>query len=183
MMKLYAFVCEGTTDEVQDFAQRILSTDTGHTLSVAVPEKVRPAKGVTMRSNSPDSPGKFVTTEFARRVLMRRPSPSQPLQAVLTALAEASPKWLPRSELRRVVADDYTPQQLAGLMGAFGRRMSHTEGYDEEAHFFDYQWSEEKEDWVYRLPESVLEALQEQPSGSTRGAQNEAGTFSAPASP
>ena len=29
MMKLYAFVCEGTPDEIQDFAQRILPTDTG----------------------------------------------------------------------------------------------------------------------------------------------------------
>lgn len=162
MGKLYAFVYEGTTEEAHEFARRILSGDTDHTRSVAIPKRVRPAKGVTMRrSNSSDSPSKFVTTEFARRVLMRRPPPSEPFQTMLKALAKAHPEWLPRRELRRVVADDYTPQQLAGLMGAFGRRMSHTDEYDEEAHFFDYQWSEEEQDWVYRLPDSVLEALKE----------------------
>ena len=44
MGKLYAFVYEGTTEEAHEFARRILSADTGHTLSVTVPEKGAPCK-------------------------------------------------------------------------------------------------------------------------------------------
>ena len=61
------------------------------------------------------------------------------------------------SDLHRV--SGYKPQQFAGLMGAFGRRMSHTEGYDGAAHFFDYQWNEDQEAWEYSLPETVYQAL------------------------
>lgn len=154
-MKLYVF--DGTPEEIRDVARGILPMGTGPALAVEVPEKERP---VTMGSDGSGSETKFVTTEFARRVLTRRPHLMPRIQAVLAALSAASGKWVPRSELRRAV--DYSPHQFAGLMGAFGRRVSHTEGYDDEAWFIEQDWDEDEQDWVYRLPESVLEALKEQ---------------------
>lgn len=173
-MKLYVF--DGTPEEIRDVIRGMLPMGTDHSLSVEVSEKVRP---VPMRSDGSGFDTKFVTTEFAHRVVTRRPPLMPRIQAVLTALTEAAGEWVPRSELRHVA--DYTPQQFAGLLGAFGRRMSHTEGYDEEAHFFEYLWDDEKKEWLYRLPDSVLEALKES-AGSARGGHNEAETLSAPAS-
>lgn len=159
-MKLYVF--DGTPEEIRDVTRGMLPMGTDRTLSVEVSEKVRP---MPVRSDGSGSDTKFVTTEFARRVVTRRPPLKPRAQAVLRALTEAAGEGVLRSELHRVA--DYSPQQFAGLMGAFGRRMAHTEGYDEEAHFFDYQWDDEKNDWLYRLPDSVLEALRES-SGSAR---------------
>jgi hypothetical protein len=44
-------------------------------------------------------------------------------------------------------------------MGAFGRRMSHTDNYEQGAYFFDFRWNHETDAWDYRLPETVREAL------------------------
>ena len=54
----------------------------------------------------------------------------------------------------------YRPPQLAGLMGAFGRRMANTEGYQSGAHYFEYQWNDDEGAWDCRLPDSMREALE-----------------------
>jgi len=46
-------------------------------------------------------------------------------------------------------------------MGTFGRRMYHTKGYDEEAHFWDYKENKGDGSWEYRLPQSVRDAIEE----------------------
>ena len=76
---------------------------------------------------------------------------------VLKALNNAYPEWMLLSDLHS--AAGYKPAQFAGLMGAFGRRMSHTDGYDRDAHFFEYRWNNDEDAWEYRLPESVREVL------------------------
>ena len=107
-------------------------------------------------SESPEEASRFVTTRFARRTL-KRLKLSKPMKKVLRALYDAYPEWLARPTLLEVAG--YSPSQFAGLMGAFGRRMANTEGYDSEAEFFEYEWDEAGEVWNYRLPESVREAL------------------------
>ena len=66
----------------------------------------------------PEAPKTFVSMEFARRVLKRRPLSNAQLIA-LRGLAEGYPEWVTRDEL--CAATGYTAHQLAGLMGAFGR--------------------------------------------------------------
>ena len=103
-------------------------------------------------AESPDGMKKFVTEEFARRVLSRRRL-SRAQTIVLDALSEAYPQSVPIADLQ--AATDYTPAQFAGVMGAFGRRMAATDGYDEEAYFFDTEWDEEVGAYKFRLPESA----------------------------
>ena len=54
---------------------------------------------------------------------------------------------------------DYEPAQFAGLMGAFGRRVANTEGYDSDLLFFESRWNDNEETWDYRVPDTVREAL------------------------
>lgn len=152
-MKMFVF--EGTPEEISAVARSMLPATTSDVaLSLEVQDGVR--------SQSADQPTKFVTEEFARRVLGRRPVLSKPFKRVLMALNEAYPGWMLLSKLHS--AADYTPAQFAGLMGAFGRRMSHTDGYDKDAHFFAFRWNEEHDAWEYRLPDSVRAVQLAQPT-------------------
>lgn len=107
-------------------------------------------------SESAESDTSVVTTRFARRALTRL-GLSPPMRKVLTALHEAHPSWLSLPTLHGIA--DYTPAQFAGLMGAFGRRLANTEGYDSDLAFFEYKWNEDEEVWDYRLPKTVCDAL------------------------
>ena len=98
----------------------------------------------------------FVTTEFARKVINRRPL-SVEQTAIFVALAKASPEWVPAADLQ--AATEYSPAQFAGAMGALGRRLSHTEGYVDDSWLFDTEWDYDVGAYRYRLPDSVLEAL------------------------
>ena len=71
---------------------------------------------------------------------------------------DAHPDWLPSPALHRA-AGHSRPAQFRGLMGAFGKRMANTEGYDPEAYFFECRWNEDENVWEYRLPDTVREAL------------------------
>ena len=145
------FVFEGTPEEISAVARSMLPATTG---DVALSLEVQQDEA---RSQSSERPTKFATVEFARRVLGRRPVLSKPFKRVLKALNEAYPEWTLLSDLHS--AAHYTPAQFAGLMGAFGRRMSHTDGYDKDAHFFEFRWNDDEDAWEYRLPVTVREVL------------------------
>lgn len=147
-MKMFVF--EGTPEEISAVARSILPVATGDlALSVELQDETR--------AQSAERPTRFVTVDFARRVLNRRPVLSKALKRVLKALNDAHPDWLLLTELHS--AAEYTPAQYAGLMGAFGRRMSHTEGYDKDVHFFEFRWNDEEDAWEYRLPVAVRAVL------------------------
>ena len=144
---------EGTTAEISDVLRALPGAATVHTTAVELtnagaqatpgPETLKPESG-------------FVTTRFARRVLKRLPL-STPMKNVLRALYKAHPKRLSQATLQDVAG--YQPSQYAGMMGAFGRRIANTEGYDSETQFFDWRQGDEEETWYYRLPDTVREAL------------------------
>ena len=145
-MKLYVY--DGTPDEISQVVQKLQAT---------TPAESRPNESDdAFLSQDPKGPKKFVETDFALRTLSRIKL-SDPFKATIRALDKALPEWVHISELHE--ASGYKPAQFAGLMGAFGRRMAHTEGYDGEAHFFDYEWDEDTEAWKYRIPDSVHEAI------------------------
>lgn len=76
----------------------------------------------------------------------------------MKALYDAHPKHLTSLTLQELVGYG-SSHQLAGLTGAFGRRLSNAAGFDENALFFEWQKDESTEMWEYRLEETVLEAL------------------------
>jgi predicted transcriptional regulator with HTH domain len=98
----------------------------------------------------------FVTTEVARRVFKRRPL-SKEQKRVLLLLVKAYPDWMSATELQTAI--DYSPAQFAGLMGAYGRRLSHTDGYVNGSWLFDAEWNYENKCYDYRLPETVRKAI------------------------
>ena len=109
-----------------------------------------------------DAGGKrFVTVEFAREVLTRLPL-SVAQRTVLKALYEAgAEEYVATNEL--ILALGYgSGHQLAGVMGAFGRRTANTKGYDEKATFFEIRWNETAAAWEYRLPANVRKALDQE---------------------
>jgi hypothetical protein len=99
----------------------------------------------------------FVSTEVARRLLSRRPL-SREQMVVLKMLHSAYPGWIPAAKLQAAIS--YTPAQFAGLMGAFGRRFSHTEGYIKNTWLFDAEWDYDMGAYNYRMPETVKAAME-----------------------
>lgn len=147
-MKLYVF--EGSANELSEVAKNLGVQ--------AVPSAVEADSEMDAvlkphPVNEGDDP---VSVKFARRVL-KRLQISEPMQAVLQELYDAGDAWVGIEQL--CSASNYTRQQFAGLMGAFGRRVSHTQGYDEETYFFEVEWDHENHGCRYKIPSSVRDAL------------------------
>jgi len=128
---------------------------------------VSPISVVEPRPPTPSSSGQearphnarvhlYVSTAVARAALGRRELAEEQL-TVLRALYSAHPGMVLATTLAQQVG--YTRSQFAGLMGAFGRRVSHTEGYDGDAWFFEQQWNRGAGCYEYGLPETVREAM------------------------
>ena len=149
-MNIHIRIEGGTPAEISDVLQALPGTAMVHTAAVELTDEV------VESSTSPEEATRFVTIRFARRAL-KRLKLSKPMRKVLRALYKAETEWLPLAMLQDVAG--YSPAQFAGLMGAFGRRLANTEGYDSDAAFFEYDWDEDGETWNYRLPETVREAL------------------------
>ena len=98
----------------------------------------------------------YVSSRLARRVLSRRRLKPQQI-TVLKELYSAHPKLVLAKELQAKTS--YTPAQFAGLMGAIGRRVSHTEGYMAGDTFFVQEWNDKDGCWAYGLPDGVREAM------------------------
>ncbi len=104
-----------------------------------------------------ESPRNFVSASVAARVLTRRPL-SEEQQAMLRMLYNAGERWTSAMRLQDQIG--YAPNQFAGLMGAFGRRITQTEGYLGHTSFFDQEWDHENGCNRYRLPPSVRAAIE-----------------------
>lgn len=146
-MKAYLF--EGTAQEVIEVMTAMQAMPNAAAQDAAV------AVAPTVAEEGEDK--EFVSIEVARRVLSRRPLSREQL-AVLKMLYSALPDWVPAAKLQAAIS--YTPAQFAGLMGAFGRRFSHTEGFVENTWLFDAEWDYEVGAYNYRLPETVKAAME-----------------------
>ena len=144
---------EGTAAEISDVLRALPGAATVHTAAVELTDAGVQA---TTSSETPEPKSRFVTTRFARRVLKRLPL-SKPMMNTLRALFEAYPDWLSQATLQD--AAKYKPSRYAGMMGAFGRRIANTEGYDSETEFFEWKWDDDERTWYCRLPDTVREAL------------------------
>lgn len=145
------YVFEGTPEELSQVAKTLQTSAPLAQAMDSSPEFPAPEE---VSAKDEDTEG--VTVRFARRVLKRREL-SEPLKAVFQKLYEAN-DWVSIEELGEV--SEYSRPQFAGLMGAFGRRIANTQGYDQEAAFFFTEWDDEAGAWKYRLPDTVREALE-----------------------
>jgi hypothetical protein len=141
---------EGTPEELAAYNAQANGAQTPPPVAKSAPASPKPLE----KHEDGDRPEHFVTTVFARRALKRRPL-SKEFKIILKVLYDAHPALVHARELQKPTG--YSARQLAGLMGAFGRRMSHTDGYDSKAHFFDWEWADDG--WAYGLPETVREAV------------------------
>ena len=149
-MKL--LIVEGTVEEIREVIPMLQTFTSGTTIFAPQSDDPKPASGPQQSGER-----KPVTVEFALRALTRRPL-SKPQRKVLKALYDAHPKHLTSPALQEV-AGYQSSHQLAGLMGAFGRRLSNTAGFDENAVFFEWRQDDKTGIWEYRLADTVLQAF------------------------
>lgn len=113
--------------------------------------ETRSQRAVSMSNgNSP-----FVSEEVAYNVLNRIPLADAQI-SLLKKLDEAEDQWTSAVELQKEL--NLSTREFAGLLGAFGRRISHTPGSSSRA-FFDQYWDHDNGFNLYRLPPSVRSAL------------------------
>ncbi|QHD70886.1 hypothetical protein GS397_27700 (plasmid) [Sphingobium yanoikuyae] len=149
-MKMFVF--EGTPAQLAEMAKSMGASTNAVTAAL-------PISSPTV--NSPEEADDYdgtvvVTTEFARKVLTRRPL-SKEQRKLLVTLANATPDYTLATVLQEAL--DYSPAQFAGMMGAFGRRLTHTPHYVNDSYFFDQEWVHDEGCYKYRLPETVIAAL------------------------
>ncbi len=152
-----AIVFDGTPAEVSEALQRLniqaakpISDSAG---PVTATEAPTPGGIDDDQGDGADSP---VSLAMARLILSRRKLTKEQ-RLVVSAIYKAHPGTLLATELQALIG--YTPAQFAGLMGAFGRRISHTEGYIDGTWFFDQEWDYEEGCNRYSFPEPVREAV------------------------
>jgi hypothetical protein len=146
-------VFEGSLEEIKELQKELLRSGTS-ALAVEVPDLAGRDGSI-----SGLTPGrKFVSAEVALRFFARRPL-SKEQRAVITAVYNSQSDGVLASALQREI--DYTPSKFAGLMGAFGRRLVHTNGYVDYTWLFDNQWESEHACNRYRFPPSVREAIEQ----------------------
>lgn len=116
-------------------------------LPIQVPEAAEAEEG--------DGERVFASTELARKVFSRRPL-SKEQKTIISILGKAYPNWVPAADVQK--ATGYSPAQFAGLMGAWGRRLTHTQGWADGVWLFDQEWNYDTKAYDYRLPDTVFEA-------------------------
>ncbi len=149
-------IYEGTADDIAKVARVLQQGGTNPTPDGTFEDSATPDTDGSTDSLASETLEEVAAVEFARRVLTRRPLHRRP-KIVFEKLVDAFPQWVSRDEL--CAATGYTPQQLAGLMGAFGRRTVQTKGYVDGASLFETESDPETQAYRYRLTESTFEAL------------------------
>lgn len=140
-------VIEGTPEEIAQYEafQRF------HGQSSTTP----PALSSSDPSDAVD--WEFVSSDVAFRVLTRLKLGKE-TKAVLNRLYRNGETWTSATDLQGEI--NYTPNQFAGLMGAFGRRFVNTPGYVRHSAFFEQEWDADRSCYLYRLPASVRLAVE-----------------------
>ena len=144
-------VVEGTVEEVAALL-KVVGVFADENSSAPAPVQANGAAAQNQRSGH--SP--FVTEDFAYEVLTRRPL-DQKYIALLNKLKASGSAWTSALDLQKTLK--LSTREFAGLLGAFGRRVSHTEGATSR-YFFDQYWDAGKGFNLYRLPDSVRAAMQ-----------------------
>ena len=99
---------------------------------------------------------RFASERIAYRALRRRPLSSNQ-QKLFKHLSASHPSWETATSLQQALG--LTPNQLGGLLGGIGRRLSTTDGYVKDSSMFEWMWHADHGEYAYRLPPSVQKAV------------------------
>lgn len=143
---------EGSAAEIVEVSRGLGIAAPGNVEAISLPAGPSPETV----SSAATAGKRFCSSEVAHRVLTRI-GLSKEQRTVLKVLSDAGDAWTLASKLQ--TATGYSPGQFAGLMGAFGRRLTHTKGYVGGSGFFDQEWDHDHGCYRYRLPPSVREAV------------------------
>lgn len=141
-----ALLLEGTAEEVNAILSNEALRDSGFgTVGGAAP----PPAGSDSQQ--------YISEAFAINMLQRRPLSKEQI-TILRTLYAAHPKMVSAATLAKKLG--FEPRQFSGLMGAFGNRLTHTQGWKKDHWFFRQEWNNNESCHQYGLPESVRTALQ-----------------------
>jgi hypothetical protein len=147
---------EGTLEEILAALPYLRNVHPADTTAGLEHVSIQSAEATDEDETDEDEEISYVSTRVARRVL-NRIKLHDVQKDLLVALCHAHPGTMLASELQGQIG--YSPAQFAGLMGSWGRRVSHTEGYDDE-YFFIQNWDHDAGCMRYGLPDSVREAME-----------------------
>lgn len=150
MVKVRLVEVEGDPEEVMRVSQ-LFGAHTGNPGAYA-PATERPEE---LQGETPQD-GRAITPELVLRVLTRRELYTN-VKKALKALLRAGPKGMTSEELAKAVGIDRG--QLAGVFGAFGRRIANTKGWPAGADIIEHH-RDEAGRRRYHLPPVVRAALE-----------------------
>lgn len=140
-----ALLLEGTSDEVNAVLSNEAIRDSGFAAAASV-------------TAVPAVDGQqYISEALAIHMLQRRPLSKEQV-VVLKTLYSAHPKMVLATALAKKL--NFERRQFSGLMGAFGNRLTHTQGWKKDHWFFRQEWNNNEACYQYGLPDSVRTALQ-----------------------
>lgn len=151
-----AVIFDGTPQEV---AEALKAMGVAAPITAAVTD-IAPAEiddGEADADEDGDEHTQPLPLTVAKRVLSRLPTISKNMKKTLLALHKAGDDGLLGSELCELL--DFDQSQFRGMMGAFGRRVTHTEGWYDGAGFFEYDWEAET-GYRYKLFDTSRKAVE-----------------------
>lgn len=149
-MKLRSTEFDGTPEEFAKVAHLLPGA------IISVPTEHRPAEPDRGSGNGGANSSQ-VTPSLVLRVLSRRRLKSN-IRNVLKVLWKAGPKGLTTTEIAK--AAGISRESLAGVFGAFGRRVANTPGWPEGVSFAEAaQGDDDQAEWHYWLPDVVRNVL------------------------
>jgi hypothetical protein len=149
MVKVRFFEVEGEPDDVIKVSRAYAGSEQIVT-QTATSEHVAPSTLAGAVN------GSVITPELVLRVLTRREL-SDPIRKELKLLAKAGQKGLTTSELAKAIGIDRG--QLAGVNGAFGRRIQNTDGWPSGIGIIE-KYRDENHVKRLRVPDVVRAALE-----------------------
>jgi hypothetical protein len=114
-----------------------------------------PPQPAAAAQSASDGPSPFISEGRAYDVLTRRTLGVTHVK-LLETLYQAGENWTPAPDLQSTLG--LSTREFAGLLGAFGKRVSNTAGAGPQT-FFDQYWDHASGYNLYRLPPSVRSAL------------------------
>lgn len=149
-MKAYVF--DGTPEEVAEAIRHMQ----GGEATPASNQRLSPSVADPADEDDDEDEDTPLPADIGRKMLTR--IPLAPLQKkVVVSIYNAGDKGIMGAELTKLLG--YSSAQFRGLMGAFGRRISHTDGYEDGMYFFDQEWID-NEGYLYKLPETSRKAVE-----------------------
>lgn len=152
------YVVEGTPEEIREAVPGLATAVDGQvtTVRTAAPTAESHATVEGEEDEEEDEEQAYVSVDVAREVLTRRKL-HDTQKNMLRAIYKAHPGQISAVDLQALLSQNTA--QFRGFMGAWGRRYTHTEGFVQGEWFFDQEWDYEQACYLYRLPESVRQAM------------------------